>query len=118
MSAFGVAETATFPFPVRALYDREDGRLRIVVDASPAAVDDLTVEAGATRVRIAIDRGGERYVRVLSPLPSLPADRRLRRRFGEDHRAVYNNGVLTVTLETTAARSVPVRRRRYRYSGR
>ena len=95
MSAFAGAETATFPFPVRIRSDGDDS-LEVVVDASPAEIDDLTVEAGSTRVRIAIDHGGDRYVRVLSPLQSI----RSRGRFGAA-RAVYNNGVLTVALETT-----------------
>ncbi|QSX00131.1 Hsp20/alpha crystallin family protein [Haloterrigena alkaliphila] len=100
MSAFGGAETTTFPFPTRVLSDRVDDCVRVVVDVSPAAVDDLTVEAGTTRVRIEIDRDGERYARVFSPLPSLPP----RRGFGDDRSAVYNNGVLTVSLETTRRR--------------
>ena len=92
MSAFGAAETATFPFPVRILSD--DDALEVIVDVSPADIDDLTVEAGSTRVRIAIEHGGERYVRVLSPLVSI----RSPGRFGA-RSAVYNNGVLTVSLE-------------------
>ena len=94
MSAFGAAETATFPFPVRILPDGDS--LEVVVDASPAEIDDLTVEAGSTRVRIAIDHGGDRYVRVLSPLVSVRSRGRL-----DAGSAVYNNGVLTVALETT-----------------
>ena len=100
MSAFGAAETTPFPFPVRILYDRAADRLRVAVDAAPASVDDLTVEAGASRVRIEIARDGERYVRVLSPLSAIPS----RRVFGGGRRAVYNNGVLTVSLETTRRR--------------
>ena len=101
MSAFGAAETTTFPFPVRALYDHTADRLRVVVDVSPATIDDLAVEADSRRVRLEIDRDGERYTRVLSPLPSIPA----RWGFGDDRSAVYNNGVLTVTLETTRRRT-------------
>ncbi|ADB62240.1 hypothetical protein Htur_3377 [Haloterrigena turkmenica DSM 5511] len=101
MSAFGAAETTPLPFPVRILHDRTADRLEIVADVSPAEIDDLTVEAGATRVQIAIDRDDERYARVLSPLASIP----LRRAFGDGRSAVYNNGVLTISLETTRRRT-------------
>ncbi|WP_339102207.1 Hsp20/alpha crystallin family protein [Haloterrigena salinisoli] len=101
MSAFGAAETTPFPFPVRILHDHTADRLAVVADVSPAEIDDLTVEAGATRVRIAIDRDDERCARILSPLASIPS----RWAFGDDRSAVYNNGVLTVSLETTRRRT-------------
>lgn len=87
------AEATTFPFPVRIHHDRAAERLRVAVDAFPEAIDDVTVEVGPRKLRITIDRAGESYERTISP-PSV------RYGFGCDRRALYNNGVLSVTLET------------------
>lgn len=83
------------PFPVRLLNDRRDDRLRIVVDAHPAGIDDLSVAAGPARVHIEIDHDDGRHERTVSPLPN-------HRVFGDAHSAVYNNGVLEITLETAS----------------
>ncbi|ELY54033.1 hypothetical protein [Natronolimnohabitans innermongolicus] len=86
------ADGAAFPFPVRLVHDRAADRLEVAVDVLPADVDELTVEASASRLRLTVRRGGERAQRTLSA-PD-------RRAFGDDRRAVYNNGVLSVSLET------------------
>ena len=87
------AEANTFPFPVRVHHDRTAERLRVAVDVFPAAIDDVTVEVGSRKLRVTVDRTGKSYERQLSP----PSDRYV---FGDDRRAIYNNGVLSVTLET------------------
>jgi len=106
MPANGPAESASFPFPTQVVYDGAADRLRAAVDVAPAAMDDVTVAVGSRRLRIAVDRGesaaggldgdesDDRVVeRTVTPLP--PG-----LEFGDDRRAVYNNGVLTVSLET------------------
>ncbi|MDQ2051009.1 Hsp20/alpha crystallin family protein [Natronolimnohabitans sp. A-GB9] len=87
------ADGTAFPFPLRLTHDRSAGRLEAVVDVFPADVDDLTVEASAKRLRLVIDRDGERTERTV-PAPG-------RFVFGDDREAVYNNGVLSVSLETS-----------------
>lgn len=87
-----VSDGTAFPYPVRLDHDRSSDRFEAVVDVLPAAVDDLTVEASSRRLHLTIDRDGERVER------SLPAPDAYR--FGDDRDAVYNNGVLTVSLET------------------
>jgi len=86
------ADGTAFPFPVRLVHDRSDGRLEAVVDVHPADVDDLTVEASPNQLRLTVEREDDRAERTLSP-PD-------RHAFGDDRRAVYNNGILSVTLET------------------
>lgn len=75
------------------MYDRSSGELTIVVDALPAGIDDVAVAAGPSRVRIRIERDGSVYDRTVSP----PARGRA---FTDDRTAIYNNGVLTVTVGT------------------
>lgn len=91
--------TATRSFPSRAVYDRDSGRLTIVVDAMPVAAEDITVTAGSKRIHLRIDCGERVFERAVTP----PAPARV---FTDDREAVYNNGVLTVTVGTS---------RRYRY---
>ena len=91
--------TATRSFPSRAVYDHDSDRLTIVVDALPAAVEDITVTASSKRVHLRIDCGERTFERSVTP----PAPARV---FTDDREAVYNNGVLTVSVGTS---------RRYRY---
>lgn len=109
MSTSGPAQSASFPFPTQVVYDGTSDRLRAAVDVAPAATDDVTVEVGSRRLRIAVDRGDSAFdghdgdanpesddrvvERTVTPLP--PG-----LEFGDDRRAFYNNGVLTVSLET------------------
>jgi len=83
------------PTPARCLYDRTTQELTIVVDTSPADADDISVSAGTTRVRIAVSHDEYDLVRTIRP----PAHRA---GFSSDQTAVLNNGVLTVTIGTTA----------------
>ncbi|APX98046.1 hypothetical protein [Natronorubrum daqingense] len=87
------AETGSFPFPVRVQHDRPANEFRLVADIYPTQNDDLTVHVGTNRVRLAVASGDAVFERTIAPLPS-------RRVFGDDHRGAYNNGVLTLTLET------------------
>lgn len=86
-----VADAQSLSVPERAEYHSSARRLEVVVDVFPADPADLTVAAGPRRLRIVAEHAGETYERVLSP-----PDRE--RRFTEDRRAVYNNGVLTVSV--------------------
>lgn len=129
MSSNGSAEPASFPYPTQFVYEGAADRFRAAVDVAPAAMDDVTVEAGSNRLRIAVDRGsraddGQRgdghavaaddpwrsdgdpdaaaaggavVERTVTPLPE-------DLEFGDDRRAFYNNGVLTVVLETVERR--------------
>lgn len=81
-------------FPTRRTYDRSTGELRIVVDALPASIDDVTVAVGSSRLRIRIEHDGRVYDRTETPPRS-------GRAFTTDGTAVYNNGILTVTVPTT-----------------
>lgn len=88
-----VSDGTAFPYPVRLDHDRSSGRFEAVVDVFPAAVDDLTVEANSRRLHLTIERDGERVERSLRAPEGY--------RFGDDRDAVYNNGVLTVSLEAS-----------------
>ncbi|SEW15020.1 hypothetical protein SAMN05216285_2681 [Natrinema salifodinae] len=93
MSATPPSETAPFPFPTQVVYDGPADRLRVAVDLAPAPLDDVTVEADSRRLRIAVERGGAVTERTLTPLPPGLA-------FGDERQAIYNNGVLSVSLGT------------------
>jgi|GEM_PF-670111 len=95
MSSTSPPEPTSFPFPTQVVYDGPADRLRVTVDVDPAPADDVTVEVGARRLRIAVDRDDGVVDRTLTPLPPTLVLR-------DDHEAVYNNGVLTVSLETGA----------------
>ncbi|AEH38185.1 hypothetical protein [Halopiger xanaduensis] len=87
--------TTTAPtFPTQRTYDRSTGELTIAVDAFPASIDDATVAVGSSRLRIRIEHDGRVYDRTETPPRS-------DRAFTTDGKAVYNNGVLTVTVATT-----------------
>ncbi|MWV40744.1 Hsp20/alpha crystallin family protein [Natrialba sp. INN-245] len=85
----------TDPFRTRVVYDRSTERLRIAVDAVDGDAD-VSVAADSSRVRIHLERAGDVYDRTI-PSPS-------HRRFTDDREAVFNNGVLTVRLETAPLR--------------
>lgn len=91
---------------MQVVYDGPADRLRVAVDIDPATHDDVTVEVGARRIRIAVARGDDIADRTVTPLPPTLA-------VGDEREAVYNNGVLTVSLET-----VPRRREGSRARGR
>ena len=86
------------PFPTRVAYDRASGALMVVVDAHPATIDDVAVAACSSRLRIRIEHDGSVYDRTVSP----PVQGRT---FTDDREAVYNNGVLSVTVGTARASS-------------
>ncbi|WP_265108956.1 Hsp20/alpha crystallin family protein [Halosolutus halophilus] len=83
----------TYSLSARCLYDRSTQRLTVVVDAAPADVDDVTVEAGTTRVRIAVAREARDAVWTVTP-PTR------RHGFTDEREAHYHNGVLTVSIGT------------------
>jgi len=95
MSSASPPETASFPFPTQIVYDGPANRLRVPVDVDPAPADDVTVRVGSRRLRIAVDRDDGVVDRTFTPLPPALV-------FRDDHEAIYNNGVLTVSLETGA----------------
>ncbi|RQG94480.1 hypothetical protein [Natrarchaeobius chitinivorans] len=81
----------TDPFRTRVVYDPSVGRLQIVVDAFSEDAD-VDAAADSNRVHIRIDRDGEVYDRTIASPRG--------RRFTDDREAVFNNGILTVSLET------------------
>ncbi|WP_226480621.1 Hsp20/alpha crystallin family protein [Natrinema amylolyticum] len=93
MSSSSSSDAASFPFPTQFVYEGAADRFRAAVDVAPAGIDDVTIEAGSRRLRIAVDRGDDVVERTVTPLSSDLV-------FGEDREAVYNNGVLTVSLAT------------------
>ncbi|WP_226039407.1 Hsp20/alpha crystallin family protein [Natrinema sp. DC36] len=93
MSSASPPETTSFPYPTQVVYDGRADELRVAVDVAPTAREDVTVEAGARRLRIAVTRDGTLAERTVTPLPAGHV-------FGDDREAVYNHGVLSVTLET------------------
>lgn len=83
---------------MQVVYDGPADRLRVVVDVDPATREDVTVEVGARRLRIAVARDGDDIAeRTVTPLPPDLG-------FGDDREAICNNGVLTVSLETVPRR--------------
>ncbi|MGQ3411324.1 Hsp20/alpha crystallin family protein [Natrinema sp. LN54] len=93
MSSPSQPRVASFPYPMQFVYEGPADRLRAAVDVAPAAIDDVTVEVGSRRVRIAVDCDGDIAERTVTPLPPGLA-------FGDDRQASYNNGVLTLSIET------------------
>ncbi|WP_019991840.1 Hsp20/alpha crystallin family protein [Natronorubrum tibetense] len=85
--------TTTQSFPTRAVHDRSAGRLTVVVDALPAAIDDITVTASSRRICLRIEHEDTTFDRAVSPPDRLDA-------FTDEREAVYNNGVLTVSVGT------------------
>ncbi|WP_226004303.1 Hsp20/alpha crystallin family protein [Natrinema salinisoli] len=93
MSSSDSSDVASFPFPLQIEYDGPADRLRVAVDVDPAPLEDVRVEVGSRRLRIAVDRDDGTAERTLTPLPTGLV-------VGDDCEAVYNNGVLSVSLET------------------
>ncbi|MBZ6495791.1 Hsp20/alpha crystallin family protein [Natrinema longum] len=87
------SEAASFPVPTQFVYEGRADRFRAAVDVAPATIDDVTVEVGPRRLRIAVDRPDGVAERTVTPLPPDLV-------FGDERTAVYNNGVLSVSLET------------------
>ncbi|MFC3960234.1 hypothetical protein [Halovivax cerinus] len=79
--------------PTQYYYDSATDRVDVVVDVSPAAREDLTVLVGDDRLELRID-GPDGVDERAFRTPTADWG------FGEDHEAVYNNGVLTVSVET------------------
>ncbi|QLK27572.1 Hsp20/alpha crystallin family protein [Natrinema zhouii] len=92
MSSTSPPETTSFPYPTQIVYDGRADELRVAVDVAPTAREDVMVEAGARRLRIAITREADLAERTVTPLPPGHV-------FGDDREAIYNHGVLSVTLE-------------------
>lgn len=90
---------SSFPFPTQVVYEGAADQLRVAVDVAPAEIDDVSVEAGSRRLRLIVDRrdGAGVAERTVTPLPWGIV-------FGDDREAVYNNGVLSVSLETVPRR--------------
>ncbi|WP_254861863.1 hypothetical protein [Halovivax gelatinilyticus] len=80
--------------PTQYYYDSATDRVDVVVDVSPAGRDDLTVLVGGETLEVTIDGHDGTDTRSFRT-PSADWT------FGDDHEAVYNNGVLTVSVETS-----------------
>ena len=78
--------------PMRCYADSCDERVTVVIDVSPADPDDLRLFVGEDRLVLRVDAPGWTEERAIRP-ESVAT-------LGDDHEAVYNNGVLTVTMET------------------
>lgn len=91
--------------PTRAIHDPSNERVEIAVDVAPADPDDCTVAVGPDRVVIECEDAPETYERVVSP----PSPRHV---FDGKRRATYNNGVLSVSLETDRRVRGPIWRTR------
>ncbi|MCU4741081.1 hypothetical protein OB960_06670 [Halobacteria archaeon AArc-xg1-1] len=78
--------------PTRLVHDSSANRLAVVVDVLPATVDDLTVTVGSTQLRVTCELPDEYYERTIVP----PR----RHRFTDERKAIYNNGVLSVSIGT------------------
>lgn len=88
------AQPGTQPRPTQYYYDSATDRVDVVVDVSPADLEDLTVLVGEQRLELRIDGHDgvdERAFRT-------PTDEWC---FADDHEAVYNNGVLTISVGTS-----------------
>lgn len=82
--------------PTQYYYDSATDRVDVVLDVSPASREDLTVLVGEERLEVQIDGHDgidERAFRTPTTAWT----------FGDDHEAIYNNGVLTVSIETADA---------------
>ena len=78
--------------PARCFGDSRTDRVTVVIDVSPADPDDLRLFVGEDRLVLRVDAPG--WTESLAFRPKSVDT------FGDDHDAVYNNGVLTVTMET------------------
>ena len=78
--------------PTRCFADSRADRVTVVIDVSPADPEDLRLFVGEDRLILRVDAPGWTEARAYRP-ESVAA-------LGDDHEAVYNNGVLTVTMET------------------
>ncbi|WP_121741696.1 hypothetical protein [Natronorubrum halophilum] len=85
--------TVTRAFPTRAIYDHAADRLTVAADLFPDDVDDITVTVSPREIRLLVDRDETTLERSVAP----PAPRRV---FTDDREAVYNNGILTVSVGT------------------
>lgn len=81
-------------WPTQLLYDSSSGRVDVIVDVSPASPDELTVAVGSSTILLQFD-GEDGYSDELTFSPPSP-----QHRFDGEHRAIYNNGVLSVSVET------------------
>ncbi len=80
--------------PTQYYYDSATDRVDVVVDVSPANQDDLTVLVGDERLELTIDgHDGTDSRTFRTPATDWT--------FGDEHEAVYNNGVLTISVETS-----------------
>ncbi|MXV64570.1 hypothetical protein GS429_21335 [Natronorubrum sp. JWXQ-INN-674] len=88
------SHTTSRSFPMRAVYDCAADQLTVVVDATPATVDDITVTVSSKQIQLRIDHGETAFEQTITP-PVTPYV------FTDDRNAVYNNGVLTISVGTT-----------------
>lgn len=83
--------------PTRLVHDSSLNRLAVVVDVLPATADDLSVTVGSTQLRITCELPDGSYERtVVSPRGYW---------FTDERNAIYNNGVLSVSLGTVHRRN-------------
>lgn len=86
----------TFSLPTRVVYEPQADRFSVVVETRSASLEDITVAVGSQTVRLEVDALMQ-YVDEFAP-PSAE------RSFGDDRRADYHNGILTVSVETVPRR--------------
>ncbi|MFP9191593.1 hypothetical protein [Natronosalvus vescus] len=78
--------------PTQTIHEPNVGRFLVVVDTLPATLDDVSVAVGSRTVRVEVGGSIGCVHEVEPPSPKMI--------FGDERRAWYHNGVLTVAVET------------------
>ena len=78
--------------PLQYCYDSGSERVDVVVDVTPASREELTVLVGDDRIELHVDGEDGLERRFRTPATDWT--------FGDERSAVYNNGVLTISVET------------------
>lgn len=79
--------------PIQRTYEESTGRFTVVVDVFPATIDDLAVRVSSRRARLELDHPWGTFERSFRP----PEGRAIA---DGDRRAVFNNGVLRISVPT------------------
>ncbi|WP_276254803.1 hypothetical protein [Halomontanus rarus] len=83
--------------PTQLVHDSSLNRLAVVVDVLPATVDDLSVTVGSTQLRVTCELPDGCFERTIVPPRGYW--------FTDERNAMYNNGVLSVSLGTVHRRN-------------